>query len=60
MPTYEYYCSNCNISFEDYKKVDERDNWRNCPQCDKIENVTRVIQATPTHFKSSGFYSTGG
>lgn len=60
MPNYEYKCSWCNTSFEEFRKVDDRNNLPFCPYCDRIDEVTRVIQATPTHFKGSGFYSTGG
>jgi len=60
MPNYEYACSNCNVSFDYYRSVEERNNLPNCLYCARIETITRVIQATPTHFKTGGFYSTGG
>ena len=60
MPTYEYACSDCKISFDCHREVEERNNLPNCPDCGKIDAVRKVINATPTHFKGSGFYSTGG
>ena len=40
------------------RNIDDRDQLPTCRDC----NITmdRIWQATPTHFKGGGFYSTGG
>jgi len=58
MPNYEYKCSKCGTSEEHFREIDDRDKFPNCQYCATI--TERVWQATPTHFKGSGFYSTGG
>ena len=58
MPNYEYKCSKCSASEEHYRHIDDRDNLPTCKLCDIL--MDRIWQATPTHFKGSGFYSTGG
>jgi len=58
MPNYEYKCSTCDTSEEHYRSIDNRDAAPKCQYCQRL--TTRVILATPAHFKGSGFYSTGG
>ena len=58
MPTYEYKCTKCNATEEHQRTVDDRDNLPNCKLCDIL--MDRIWQATPAHFKGTGFYSTGG
>jgi putative FmdB family regulatory protein len=58
MPNYEYKCKECNTSADHPREVSERDNLPTCGYCGRL--TYRVINATPSHFKGSGFYSTGG
>ena len=58
MLTYEYKCPKCGNSEEHQRDMDDRDQLPTCQACDVLMN--RVWQATPTHFKGGGFYSTGG
>jgi putative FmdB family regulatory protein len=43
MPTYEYFCEDCNYHFEEFKKMDEAGPQTNCPKCSKIEATRRVF-----------------
>jgi putative FmdB family regulatory protein len=58
MPTYEYKCALCSMTEVHSRNIDDRDQLPTCRDC----NITmdRIWQATPTHFKGGGFYSTGG
>lgn len=58
MPNYEYKCKECNATEEGYRHIDDRDNLPKCNTCGIL--MDRIWQATPAHFKGSGFYSTGG
>jgi putative FmdB family regulatory protein len=58
MPTYEYRCALCNALMILMRPVDERDNLVTCPSDD--QEMMRQISAVPVHFKSGGFYKTGG
>lgn len=51
MPFYSYTCSNCSFTFEESKKVDERDEptKKPCPSCNEIGTVT--IQIAPVNHK---------
>lgn len=58
MPNYEYKCKECNTSAEHSREIDRRDDLPTCGYCARL--TYRVINATPSHFKGTGFYSTGG
>ena len=56
MPTYNYYCSDCDAHFSYFQKMSE-DAKTNCENCDG--NIKRVITGgTGLIFKGSGFYLT--
>ena len=59
MPIYEFECSNdlceANVRFDKEFKINEPHEIE-CPICH--EEMRKVYQATPTIFKSKGFYST--
>lgn len=49
MPTYEYYCSKCDKSFDKLLKIDERHlpTSENCPNCGDKECITLCIGGSP-------------
>jgi putative FmdB family regulatory protein len=42
MPTYDYKCSQCDNTFEQNKKIAERDS-AICPECGSIDKVERLV-----------------
>jgi len=56
MPTYDYTCTVCNHSFEEFHGINEKTT-RKCPKCGK--KAKRMISVPAAiHFKGSGFYET--
>jgi len=56
MPTYEYECEKCGITFEKFQSMKD-DPIKKCPECDG--SVRRLIGAGAGFiFKGSGFYIT--
>ena len=56
MPTYEYECEKCEITFERFQNMKD-EPVKKCPECDGP--VRRLISAgAGVIFKGSGFYST--
>lgn len=55
MPTYEYKCKVCGGTQEIAKAFGDD----TVPVCCN-ESMDRVWSSTPVHFKTGGFYSTGG
>ena len=56
MPTYEYYCTDCNFEFEEFQSI-ASEPIQICPKCNG--NVKRKISGgTGLIFKGSGFYIT--
>ena len=56
MPTYNYYCSNCDSHFSFFQKMSES-SLSKCEECGgKIERV--ITGGTGLIFKGSGFYLT--
>ena len=56
MPTYEYECEKCEITFEKFQNMKD-DPIKKCPECDGT--VKRLIGAGAGFiFKGSGFYIT--
>jgi len=56
MPTYEYKCEKCGITFERFQNITE-DPIKKCPECGGP--VRRLIGAgAGVIFKGSGFYAT--
>ena len=57
MPTYEYYCSSCQIEFEEFQSI-ASEPIQICPKCN-TNNVKRKISGgTGLIFKGTGFYIT--
>ena len=56
MPTYNYYCSNCNLHFSYFQKMSESP-FSECEKCGS--QIKRLITGgTGLIFKGSGFYLT--
>ena len=56
MPTYEYECTRCEITFEEFKPMSAPRRKR-CPKCrGKVERL--ISGGMGIHFKGSGFYVT--
>jgi putative FmdB family regulatory protein len=55
MPTYEYYCEQCDTRFDAYQKFSDAP-LTNCPQ--GHQPVRRVFTPAGIIFKGSGWYST--
>ena len=56
MPTYNYYCSNCDSHFSYFQKMSES-SLSTCEECGgKIERI--ITGGTGLIFKGSGFYLT--
>ncbi len=55
MPTYQYQCRECGVSFERFQHFSEQP-LRICPECSGP--VFRVIQPVGIIFKGKGFYVT--
>ncbi len=57
MPTYEYECSACGYTFEEFQSISEK-HLKKCPQCKK-SSLHRLLGAgSGVIFKGSGFYET--
>ncbi len=56
MPTYEYYCTECNFEFEEFQSI-ASEPITHCPKCDgKVQR--KISGGTGLIFKGSGFYIT--
>jgi putative FmdB family regulatory protein len=55
MPTYQYECRNCGIQFEEKQKFSDPP-LTDCPICQTVDTVQRVIGPVGVIFKGSGFY----
>jgi putative FmdB family regulatory protein len=55
MPTYQYACTECGHSFEQFQSFSE-DALTVCPQCDG--RLRKLFNAVGVVFKGSGFYRT--
>ena len=55
MPTYQYACTECGHSFEQFQSFSE-DALTVCPQCDG--RLRKLYNAVGVVFKGSGFYRT--
>lgn len=56
MPTYEYECTRCGITIEEFKPMSAPRRQR-CPKCrGKVERL--ISGGMGIHFKGSGFYVT--
>lgn len=57
MPRYDYVCLNCDLTVELAHSVHDATP-RLCRLCNQV--MQRAIPATPTIFRTAGFYKTGG
>jgi putative FmdB family regulatory protein len=55
MPTYSYFCKNCDKSFDRFYYLDEKHD-EFCSNCDK--KLQRQFNNISVNFKGEGFYST--
>jgi putative FmdB family regulatory protein len=55
MPTYEYHCDECGITFERFQHFTE-EPLKTCPECNGP--VHRIVHPVGIIFKGSGFYVT--
>lgn len=55
MPTYQYACTECGHSFEQFQSFSD-DALTHCPECDG--RLRKVFNAVGVVFKGSGFYRT--
>ena len=55
MPTYEYVCTECGHTFEQFQSFTD-DALRHCPECDG--RLRKLFNAVGVVFKGSGFYRT--
>lgn len=55
MPTYEYHCDECGMTFERFQHFSEQP-LKTCPECNGP--VHRVLHPVGIIFKGSGFYIT--
>lgn len=57
MPTYDYRCSECGYTFEEFQSM-KAEPLRTCPECKK-DSLKRLVGAgAGLIFKGSGFYIT--
>lgn len=55
MPTYDYFCENCEYSFEYFQNMSD-EPLEKCPQCGK--NIKRLIgSGLGVIFRGNGFYA---
>jgi putative FmdB family regulatory protein len=57
MPRYDYVCLTCDIDVELQHSINDTTPHL-CRVCNQV--MQRAIPATPTIFKTGGFYRTGG
>ncbi len=57
MPFYTYRCSKCLNIFEEFRYPQDYRKEAICPECGSV-NTVKLLNATPIHFKGSGFYTT--
>lgn len=56
MPVYSYSCKHCELVTQMVRPIADRDLTVICLDCQLP--MQRIIEATPVHFKGSGFYAT--
>lgn len=57
MPTYDYQCSDCGHTFDEFQSYSEP-HLKKCPKCKKNKLVRLIGTGTAVLFKGSGFYET--
>ena len=57
MPTYDYECSSCGYTFEEFQSITEK-HLKKCPKCKKSSLHRLLGTGSGVIFKGSGFYQT--
>jgi len=57
MPTYEYFCKNCQYEFEAFQSM-SADPIKICPKCEQASVIRKISGGSGLIFKGSGFYIT--
>ncbi len=57
MPTYEYYCNQCDFGFEVFHGMSQSPEL-SCGECGSKEIKRKISGGAGIHFKGSGFYVT--
>jgi len=57
MPTYEYFCTNCDCEFEEFQSI-ASEPIQICPKCKEKTVQRKISGGTGLIFKGSGFYIT--
>jgi len=57
MPTYEYECTACGRTFEEFQQISEAPK-RRCPFCGKMKARRCIGTGAAVIFRGSGFYQT--
>lgn len=57
MPTYDYECSSCGHTFEEFQSITEK-HLKKCPKCKKSTLQRLIGSGSGVIFKGSGFYQT--
>jgi putative FmdB family regulatory protein len=55
MPTYDYFCQDCNHRFERFEKMSD-DGLKECPKCKKKKSKRLLGPGCGALFKGPGFY----
>jgi len=59
MPFYSYHCPDCQISWDEFRKVEDRNKNGICPFCKSMENYRDISKELSFFvFKGNGFYTT--
>ncbi|MBL7067714.1 MAG: zinc ribbon domain-containing protein [Candidatus Marinimicrobia bacterium] len=57
MPTYDYFCKNCQYEFEVFQNM-SADPIKICPECEQASIMRKISGGSGLIFKGSGFYIT--
>ena len=58
MPIYEYGCESCGHAFERLQKISD-DPIKDCPTCEGLGSVKKLVSRTSFVLKGSGWYADG-
>ena len=57
MPTYDYFCENCQYEFEEFQSM-SADPIKVCPKCKQTSVIRKISGGSGLIFKGTGFYIT--
>ncbi len=57
MPTYDYFCKNCQYEFEEFQSM-SADPIKVCPKCKQASVIRKISGGSGLIFKGTGFYIT--